>query len=496
MGREHQASAGDYAPFTEGALDAEQVLVTTIRKTLDDVVTVEAEVESARAAGNVADATRAMAIALRTKHLLVRELKAYTGSAGSTQLRADLATVQTVFDGLLDKPIDDQALLEVTTRALLQKLRAVEAQYLAAAKRNPELGERALSIFLKTHTALEGTLQRLHGLRQEGNGDTNLASAPAGAGGPGEPLPTAFDGLLEGQVNAHAVSQAVVRAIAEKMKRVEQEYQTAVLAGRSDADQALTKFLKVLPLLQRALERFKDTGKPQEEAKKTLLAAVKELTEVAFSAVDTFVKDHTETMHKFIEQYSQNKLTSKLLQRYLDDYSTQWRQTLGLTLYQDLRAAYEKSELWRRLRNYPQQPVGGQANPSCSKEKPSDTTDEGAGEQSRSGRVDEGAGVRAGDEHNPDVTGPSAGEREEGKVVNERLAVAIGRQAASYSATTLVEALRGHEIEPMEALRALRECAASFTMDELSRMVIEARPFPEFQQEAIRLLAQREEQRG
>ncbi len=475
---ERPGGVGDYAAFIEGAVDAEGVLVATIRRTLCDLATMEGEVASARSAGNGAEAIRAMAVVLRTKHLLVRELKAYTGSTGRTEPPADLATVATVFDELLDKPIDDQVLLEVTTRALLQKLRAVEAGYLAAANRNPEVAERAWSIFLKTHTALEGTLQRLHHLRQDGNGDTNLASAPEADGGHVEALPTAFDGLLEGQVSAQAVSQAVVRAIADKMKRVEQDYQTAVLAGRGDADQALTKFLKMLPLLQRALERFQETGKPQEEMKKSLESARKELTEVAFAAVDKFMNAHVDTLHKLVDQFAQGKLILKLLQRYLDDYRTQWRQSLGSDLWLDLTAAYQKSKLWRELRNYPQQPLDAETNARCASHGPSGTKEVAEGvlpEQS--------------------IGGPIVSDREESTAENEPRPVASAPDPRSYTAAELVDAIRRGEIEPMEALRALRECAPSYSMDDLSRIMIEARLLPEVKQEAIRLLAERDEQK-
>jgi len=292
-----------------------------------------------------------MAVVLRTKHLLVRELKAYTGSTGRTELPADLATVPTVFDGLLDKPIDDRVVLEVITRALLQKLRAAEAEYLTAARRHPETGERALSIFLKTQTTLERTLQRLHDVRQHGDRDTHFASAPAGEGPPVDPVPTVFDGLLDQQVSERALSEAVTRAIAEKVKHVEQEYQAAVLQGRGDADQALTKFVKMLPPLERALHRLQEARKPQDEMNQTLGALQKELVKVAFAGVDEFVKADVLRMHNFIDNYASGQFKLELVRRFLEDYKQTWKIDLGRQLQQCLEAALKNSPLGRQLRN-------------------------------------------------------------------------------------------------------------------------------------------------
>ncbi len=62
----------DYVPFLDGVLDAEGVLITTVRRTLQDLARVEAEMAAAR---SVTDATRALAICLRAKEVLVRQLK-------------------------------------------------------------------------------------------------------------------------------------------------------------------------------------------------------------------------------------------------------------------------------------------------------------------------------------------------------------------------------------------------------------------------------------
>ncbi len=70
--RARPVGVGDYAAFLDGVVDAEEVLIATVRRTLWDLARVEAEVAAAR---SVADATRALAIALRTKEVLVRQLK-------------------------------------------------------------------------------------------------------------------------------------------------------------------------------------------------------------------------------------------------------------------------------------------------------------------------------------------------------------------------------------------------------------------------------------
>lgn len=347
-GSERLAGAGDYAAFIEGAVDPEGVLVATIRRTLRDLATMEGDVATARSAGNDADAIRAMTVVLRTKHLLVRELKAYTGSTERPELPADLSTVPTVFDALIDKPIDDQVVLEVTTRALLQKLRAVEAEYLTAVQRNPETAERALSNFLKTQATLERALQRLHDARQHRDRDGHFASAPANEGAPVEAAPTVFDGVLDQEVNAHAISEAVTRAIADKIKHVEQDYQGAVRAGRGVDDRALEKFLKMLPLLQRALQALQETAKPRDEIDKTVGAAVEELIAVAFAAVDEFVKADVQRMHKLIDEFAQGRVGLKLLQQWLEDYKQDWKKTLGFDLRQSLNAAVESSKLLRK----------------------------------------------------------------------------------------------------------------------------------------------------
>jgi len=62
----------DYAAFLDGVVDAEEVLVTTVRRTLRDLARMDVEVAAAR---SVTDARRALTVGLRTKHALVRQLK-------------------------------------------------------------------------------------------------------------------------------------------------------------------------------------------------------------------------------------------------------------------------------------------------------------------------------------------------------------------------------------------------------------------------------------
>src|SRR5438445_434266 len=62
----------DYAPFVEGVVDAEEVLVATVRRTWRDLARVDVEVAAAR---SVTDARRALTVGLRTKHALVRQLR-------------------------------------------------------------------------------------------------------------------------------------------------------------------------------------------------------------------------------------------------------------------------------------------------------------------------------------------------------------------------------------------------------------------------------------
>jgi hypothetical protein len=207
---------------------------------------------------------------------------------------------------------------------------------------------------------------------------------------------------------------------------------------------------------------------------------------------------HLDTLHKSVAQWLDGKLTPKLFKRHLEDYRTQWKGSLGMDLRLDLTAAYEKSELWRQLRNHPR-PSYDDASVGSAKPGASETNDmrEGVtGEESTRSAMEDTESVRAQPEgYEPKVTPGSSGQ-EESTTTNEPRSAATDVHARPYTATMLVEAMRRGDIDPTEALTGLREIAASYSMDDLSRVMTGARAFPEVKQEAIDLLAQRDKDKG
>jgi hypothetical protein len=67
---------------------------------------------------------------------------------------------RTVFDNLVDQPIDERAILEATAQTLVSKLRTIDQEY-ALARQAGAPAERTLQRFLKTQQALERCLKML-----------------------------------------------------------------------------------------------------------------------------------------------------------------------------------------------------------------------------------------------------------------------------------------------------------------------------------------------
>jgi hypothetical protein len=110
-------------------------------------------------------------------------------------------------------------------------------------------------------------------------------------------------------------------------------------------------------------------------------------------------------------------------------------------LKHELTAAYEKSKLWRQLRNYPQ-PRYDDASAGSAKHGTSDTndvTERVAAEQSTRRAMDDTEGFRANAEgEKPQV---ASSDREQGPVTNEPRSPATDVHATPYTAAVLVEAM-------------------------------------------------------